>query len=275
MTTKNRTCIIAVVYSEDRVEKFRKLLRSYADFLSIRHIIFISNNRNLDSRRYTEHFASSGIAVEYALHDNTGAEFGAYQRGLDMARQQGTDVYVFINDTAGIHNYLGHSFVASLKNVMADSSLHAWCFGISNVAPRRFVIGDCSSNRWIQSHFFAMDTAALAAIEHKIYAPAINSLVSESADPDIFLGNLSDRALRAYIEGWLFSESGSRWYGAEPLSQDNFRRFALKTRSILQEKYLSMRMDSRFVAFYSPHAKLPQRIIEKFARRLFKLKLFH
>lgn len=271
MTTKNRTCIIAVVYSEDRVEKFRKLLRGYADFLETKHIIFISNNKNLDGSRYTDYFTSSGFTAEYALHDNTGAEFGAYQRGLDMARQQGTNVYIFINDTAGIHNFLGHSFVASLKSLMTDASLSAWCFGISNVAPRRFVIGDVSSNRWIQSHFFAMDSAALEAIEHTIYAPEINSLVSESPDPALFLANLSDKALRSYVEGWLFSESGSRWYGAEPLSQDNFRRFALKARSILQEKYLSMRMDSSFVAFHSPHAKLPRRVVEKFARRLFKL----
>jgi hypothetical protein len=86
-----------------------------------------------------------------------------------------------------------------------------------------------------------IDAAALKSIDHQLYRPEIAGWVRESADPNEFFSDEVGPATQARTSKWLFAAGG--WYDAAPLSPANQKRLSLKARSILQELYLTMRLE--------------------------------
>jgi hypothetical protein len=91
---------------------------------------------------------------------------------------------------------------------------------------------------------FALNLAALRELEHKLYVPRLNADVPGGPTLDTFFSARLDRDLKAHIASWLFATTGrDRWYKSEPLNPENAERMAEKARAILQEKYLSARLE--------------------------------
>jgi hypothetical protein len=107
-----------------------------------------------------------------------------------------------------------------------------------------------------------MDDAALASVDHAIYAPELNAYINDSPDEDIFFGPGIARSLRRHISGWLLSTDPPAWYEAEPLSVKNHAKMANKARCILQELFFSMRLANSSTGFVQPS---PLTIVEKIA----------
>jgi hypothetical protein len=99
-------------------------------------------------------------------------------------------------------------------------------------------------HRWVSTNVFALNLAALRELEHRLYVPRLGADVPGGSTLDTFFGAALDRDLKAHIASWLFATTGKdRWYKAEPLSAENAGRMAEKARAILQEKYLSARLE--------------------------------
>jgi hypothetical protein len=131
-------------------------------------------------------------------------------------------------------------------------------------APGRIEVGCLHATRWIRSNLFVIDDAALTSINHAIYAPELNSSIKDSPHEDTFFGATVAASLRSHLSDWLFSAGPVTWYKAEPLSSANHLRMASKARCIVQELYLSMRLEDAGTRFVQPP---PLSIVEKIAVR--------
>src|SRR4029453_13034628 len=126
-------------------------------------------------------------------------------------------------------------------------------------------IGGAGTNRWMTTSIFAVNRAALQALNGRVSHPEVNDLIRTSARREEFFSQALDEALEAHLAGWLFGVPGQgAWYGAAPLTAENAPGLASKARSILQEKYLSARLDQAGAWFFDLN---PYGIGEKVARR--------
>jgi hypothetical protein len=206
-------------------------------------------------------------SIKSLQHDNTGLEFGAYQVGLDCIRDADPEWVVFANDTFAVHNCFYSVYQNHLVSALATPADDALCAAGEVVSlGKSYNIGGVRSNRWLTTSIFAINRAALRALNHRVYHPEINELIRASPDPDVFFSEGLDSTLAAHLGGWLFGVPGQgAWYGAGPLTQESAPRLARKARSILQEKYLAALLDDAGTWFLDLN---PYGVREKIARRV-------
>jgi hypothetical protein len=109
---------------------------------------------------------------------------------------------------------------------------------------RSFCIEGMRIHRWISTNVFALNLGALRELELRVYVPKLDADVPGGPTLDTFFGAELDGELKAHLAKWLFSSTGKdRWYKAQPLSAENASWMAEKARAILQEKYLSARLE--------------------------------
>jgi hypothetical protein len=77
-----------------------------------------------------------------------------------------------------------------------------------------------------------------------------DDLVTGLTPIDAFFSPRLDAVLREHLGRWLFVSAGEMsWYRAAPLDAQNAPAFSRKARSILQEKYLSARLEAAGTIF--------------------------
>jgi hypothetical protein len=87
-------------------------------------------------------------------------------------------------------------------------------------------------------------------------------------EKETFFHHDLDVTLQTDLSTWLFGGDGLSWYGARPLTKDNCQRMAFKARSILQEWFLSLRLDEYKVAIASPQLSMAERVLDRATVRL-------
>jgi hypothetical protein len=178
---------------------------------------------------------------------NQHQEFGAYQEGLDLLRPlQGCSHVVFINDSAhGNHDYrriIWHKFADQIVADLASPQPAV----IGPVDPRQtsFIVRGAPMNRWVSTHYFALNVHALAALDFMVRDPAVEELVAPRAPESSFFSPQLHPSHAAMLSAWLFRPGApSSWYKAEALGPQNAGRFAQKARSILQEHFLTSKLE--------------------------------
>jgi hypothetical protein len=201
-------------------------------------LLAVVNNADIDR---------SALACESLVHDNTGLEFGGYQRALEALGTLHDDCSVlFLNDTCVSHHVFGVVPRTNLLAAARDMALlaRAEAAGVVSSSPiGSFSIEGLVLDRWISTWAFAVNRAGLDALSRSIYTPALDELVTGAASVDAFWDPSLDRSLVAHLNTWLFGDPEQhRWYGATSLTSQNAASFARKARCILQEKYLSARL---------------------------------
>ena len=192
--------------------------------------------------------ARSRFAESVLLHDNSGLEFGAYQAGLDRLLGEGEpDWTVILNDTFAIHQCFSRPmrrhFVHAVTTI--DDRDTPIVVGQVESLPRSFELLGIRMHRWITTNAFAVNRGALRALKHRLRCAEPDDLVAGSMPAEAFFSPRLDPVLRDHLSRWLFDPAGAAsWYRAAPLDERNAPALARKARSILQEKYLSARLEA-------------------------------
>jgi hypothetical protein len=132
--------------------------------------------------------------------------------------------------------------------------------------PRSFDLLGLRMHRWITTNAFAVNRGALRALSHRLRCAEPDELVPGSPPAEAFFSARLDPVLREHLGRWLFVPAGAlSWYRAAPLDALNAPALARKAQSILQEKYLSARLEAAGTIFadikqMSGSEKLLQRV---------------
>ena len=190
--------------------------------------------------------------AQWVRHDNEGQEFGAYQQGLDVLLEGNRpDWVIFMNDTLGTHTRLSGGSVHRLQVAVGSppSSLPIVA-GVLHHIERSFHIHGHRGSRHMRSHAVALNAVALDGLEHRIRVADIDALIAGAATCDSFFAEHCDPSLKLRLADYLFrTDAALKWYRAAPLTHNNCAAMARKARAILQEFYLSLRLETASTVF--------------------------
>jgi hypothetical protein len=258
--------LVLVVYYPDYLKKVCAITAYLANLSKISSVVVVINNLAITENALSGLFCGSLASVKVIRHDNIGFEFGAYQRGIDEIRKsedQPFDVIV-MNDTVGTHQRIDQLYLRNFRDTVRTRPVRS-IVGNTDSVPRRLDVNGLYCVRWVRSNLFYIDHAALASINHTIYVPGIDDLILGGPTEAEFYSQDVSPSLKHHISSWLFGKGALAWYKAQPLSAENCTQMAFKARCILQELYLSMRLEAADTHFLPP---IPLRFYEKAAVRL-------
>ena len=200
------------------------------------------------STALTSAFVGRGLDADVVVHDNSGLEFGAYQAGLDrLFRASEPDWTIVINDTYARHECysspMRRKFMSAVTTT--DDVETPIAVGPIDSLPRSYTLLGARSHRWIRSNAFALNRGALRALDWRLRCVEVDALVRGGTDEGTFLADDLDEILAHHLRSFLFHpDACPSWYRAAALDAGNAAAFARKACSILQEKYLSARLDA-------------------------------
>jgi hypothetical protein len=206
-----------------------------------RHVGVLNGSRDLTR----DHPSDSG--VEWVTHDNDGMEFGAYQRGLDtLLASSSPDWVIFLNDTIGTHDFLHEVGLRKLVHQIKHRASEVPVItGYVHLSEYSIELRGWYGCRWVRSHFFAINRAALSALGNQIRLRATDALIAGGSTEDTFFSAAVSQSLRGCLTSHLLRpELRSRWYRAARLTPDNCDLFARKARSLLHEFSITFRLGS-------------------------------
>ncbi|WP_181701633.1 hypothetical protein [Chthonobacter albigriseus] len=268
-TVLHTAALIALFYEPSRVKRTVDVIRS----LDLAHphgrLVCVINGTRITPDVLRAALGGLAARSTILVHDNSGMEFGGYQAGLDQLAAGETGRLVILNDTIGSHQHLSGRSVRALSAALHAEQEANFVVGPICHSARLLRIGGLSGSRWIRSNLIGFDNAAVEAIGRRVFDPALDASVRGGADPQRFFAETLDPSVAGHIGAWLFSQTGTRWYRAEPLSSANAELMAMKARAVLHELNLSLRLDAAGAAFREPVLRAPGRWIEKIELRLF------
>jgi hypothetical protein len=257
--------VVWVLYEPVRARSSVNLISRIGCFMPIEKVVVVWNGEGPVTFNSSELRVGNAL-VEVIKGSNRGREFGGYQDGLDHLRGSAAGGVCFVNDTAGIHNYLPRFFVdAFVRAALRLRNRRGVCVGHVDRALQTLEIGGLVGESWIRSNLFYLDEPALRSLDWKVYAPEINALVP-GAFPHHFFSDALNSSMQVRISRWLFQPGSKSWYAAAPLTDENADFMAGKARAVLQEYYLSMRLS---------HAGIQISRTDMTALQLFWLKLIN
>ena len=242
--------IVCVLYYKDYIGPTLRALHRIQAEIACAHTVLVLNGTDV-SLEYAQTRAAS-MKAEIIRHDNCGAEFGGYQVGVERLTASNQPSWViFANDTFATHGHFGNADRRRLIAQLIASREHPTIVGRVESLPRSFELAGHLSHRWITSNIFAVNHAALHALRGRIYDPALESLVTETADLGAFFDRDMSPVLRSHVANWLFGyeKDYPTWYAASPLAAHNAVKMARKARAILQELHLSASLEASGAEF--------------------------
>ena len=265
---RSHVAVVSVHYYPEYVEQSLRHWREMCKRLRPERCVLVANSPVVlpALQEAARSSASAGTAV---LHDNDGLEFGAYQAGVDRLLADGEPGWtVVLNDTFAIHQCFSSPMrrhLARAVTTIADVDTPIVVGQVESV-PRSFELLGLRMHRWVTSNAFAMNRGALRALKRRLRCAEVDGLVAGSAPAAAFFAEGLDPSLRDHLSRWLFVPGSARsWYQAASLDERNAPMLARKARSILQEAYLSARLEAASTIFadikrMSIFEKLLQRI---------------
>jgi hypothetical protein len=243
MVATSETFLIALSYYPSYFSSLVKSIEAFRSRLEIAAAVIVLNSRAASVHSVRSALRSKSSPFHVIEHTNEGGEFGGYQAGLDFLRHDAGKIgnLLILNDTLGIHYEFYPEHMNAMRRRIDDEASSQRIVGRIDQAEQLLSLGGLTGNRWVRSNLIFIDAAALKSIDHQLYLPEIAGWVRESADPNEFFGDEVGPATKARTSKWLFEAGG--WYDAAPLSPANQKRLSLKARSILQELYLTMRLE--------------------------------
>ena len=253
--SKSKLCVVALAYYPDYFGSLLETVKTISQTVEVNGVALVLNNSRLNGSPFQD-ICSNFYCIR---HDNTGAEFGGYQAGLDIIRQNLSTPFdlIIINDTAATHYRLPKEHLKAFLRSMADERSNRVVGQVDRSSSLQ--IDDLETSRWVRSNLIGFDHNALLALDYKIYQPYLNGYLNDSVD-EFFTDHIK-ASTREKISQWLFAAGGHAWYGAAPLTKDNCTKMAAKARSIIQEFHLAMRLEQNKTLFLEPKLNLQERIL--------------
>lgn len=214
--------------------------------IPMRLLIVSPNNTDHLESQITSAFR--GIQLSRINHDNSGWEFGAYQRGLNYIKTHSPNSNTLIvNDTIGIRQLIGRPELSHLAHALQYAEDHPTC-AIAAGEIDQFLNADYTAynlplQRWIRTSLLLLSNQTLSDIDWTIHHDRIyNDTIVDNHIPRN--PNLSD-SLNSHIREWLSPSNPKGWHSrnSDPLKNENFLR--QKFASIVNEKVLSATLISK------------------------------
>ena len=235
------------------------------------HTVFVANHEAAEAA-LNKMGTALGESFQVFRHDNSGMEFGAFQAGLDRLLGSFDPEWVlFANDTFATHHSFGKVYRDKLAADLHRSFDCPAIVGQVVSLPRSYQIEGSRTHRWMTTNLFALNRAALVALDRRVYRPELEFLVTETSELEKFFAARVDRVLREHLEAWLFrARPGWHWYASDPLQPGNAAYMARKARSILQEKYLSALLESLSAEFVDLNdLSVRRKVVRAVERKMF------
>jgi hypothetical protein len=264
-------CIIGVAYYPSYIDDLARNINKLQLCFNISFIIVVLNNRAISTKSCRDKIRTESIPLHILEHDNSGGEFGAYQAGVDFLStisETPNDV-LMLNDSVGLHYPFNREHISSFANRASERTWRKMAAGKVDYSERLLTLGAFSGSRWIRSNLMFIDDAALQSINRKIFVPEISEWIVETADEALFFGDQISVNTRERLSKWLFRESG--WYASAPLSSSNYKKFRFKAQAILQEFYLTMRLENAGAAILGYELSTREQQIVNFKNRALRL----
>lgn len=271
---KKTLAIVCVHYDANKLPQTIQSVNRILDSLVAEKTVFFVANHETVWKSLNELGAKRGECSEVLHHDNSGMEFGAYQAGLDRVLNEIDPEWVlFANDTFAVHHPFGKVHREKLVMELHRSPQHSAIIGQVASLPRSYAMDGLRTHRWMTTNLFALNRAALKALNGKIYVPELEALVTETSEMTKFFPPNIDKILRDHLEAWLFlAHAGWHWYASEPLTTSNAAKMARKARSILQEKYLAARLEQLGAEFINLNdLSVARKVLRELERKIFVL----
>ena len=179
--------------------------------------------------------------------DNSSREFSAFDRALEFV---GEDIwsYDFVHFATSAFNTLYVAYLDRFApSLLAAAAGRPVCIGHIDCYNEPIQVRTYQAQHWMRSCFFFLPPAEVKAL---------GSLVSVADDRPFFSGNPDspfradaplDRQYRDYIAQWLTGAGvgqGVTWHSTFALTPDTLHAFEQKTRAILNEQLLSIRLQA-------------------------------
>ena len=266
--------VVAAHYQPEYVAQSLRAMEAICLKAKPLHTVVVANRPDtLDNVRAT--LGEHGGSVTLVAHDNSDHEFGAYQAGLDqLLAKADPDWVLILNDTFSIHKNFAAVTRERLLDQLALDVDHPAIVGQVDSLARSYEIRGARTHRWIRSNIFALNRAALAVLQGRIFRAEVRDMVVDTGDMDFFFSPSMDPVLRRHLLVWLFRIApGPQWYAAEPLTTENSNKMMHKARSILFEKHLSATLDQNAAEFVDLN-RLPvsKKVVRKLEDHLFDFK---
>jgi hypothetical protein len=235
--------LIALSYYPTYFPDLVRRIETFKSRFDLAMTVVVLNNRAISAHSARSALDPKCRPYQILEHSNEGSEFGGYQAGLDciLRGSDGARDFLIFNDTLGIHYELYDEHLDALQRHICDQQSSKRIVGRVDEADQLLSLGGLTGNRWIRSNLMFIDHDALKSIDDQLYLPEVANWVHDVADPNAFFGDEVGPATKARISRWLFEPGG--WYDAAPLSCASRTRLCLKATSILQELYLTMRLE--------------------------------
>jgi hypothetical protein len=257
--SQSNLCVVALAYYPEYLGSLRKSVETLSRVAEVNAVALVLNNSCLNSST----FQDSCRNFYCVKHDNTGAEFGGYQAGLDIITKNVSKPFdlIIINDTATTHYRLKKEHLRAFTRSMTEKVPNRVVGQVDRSPLPSLQIDDLETSRWVRSNLVGLDHRALMALDYKVYQPSLNDYINNSAT-DFFTEHIK-ATTQEHISQWLFGKDGLTWYGAAPLTVHNCEKMAAKARSIVQELHLAMRLEKNKTRFIQPKRTLLERFSVK------------
>jgi hypothetical protein len=195
--------------------------------------------------------------------NNNSRDISGYDKGLQWIKDRRQlfreTILFFGNDT--IHQSINLPYFRAVsskvfKKCMRSNSV----IGYVDSFPRQVSIGGLPFKSWIRSNLFIIKYKNLMEIG-SIEIPFSDDQIFSKKWQDFFSkDSIASPEYKKFLQVWLFGKRfpglkfSEKWHSCEPLTQNNFSTFKVKTRAILSEHFFSARLKKNKIPVVSVQA---------------------
>lgn len=265
------TDLILVVYEVSRLQRALKIAHDICELINVRQVVIVINNPLISDDMIHTITRQTLSKVVLLRHDNTGLEFGAYQKGLDNIKYDLPDRLIVMNDTVGTHQfqYFGKYFMRVFCRRLVTLQEQNFAIGTVERSVRQFRLHGLATSTWIRSNIMGFDKQAIMGVHGVLYSNDLVGAVAESSDEGRFFSAMLNENFKRHLRLYLFVPGAAAWYAAAPLTAENSRKLSSKASAILQEIYFSMRMAHADTALFHMYSSPKQSLLDSWVNRVY------
>ena len=158
MIINNLFTVIWLIFDETRAKKVVPIINQILEKNQESNLIIVWNGTGDFNKSILNNLKFEKTNLHFTSSDNIGREFSGYQAGLDLIKGVAEKGVLFINDTAGVHNYLPRFFIRSLNSTIArvDQS-YGVCIGHIDRALQLLKLYELTSEKWVRTNLFYLN----------------------------------------------------------------------------------------------------------------------
>lgn len=225
------------------------------------------------------HCFSDGIY--YVPSGNEYREFSGWEAGLNYARNHcgvKDSAFIFSNETFITHRVfdlpLRNAFLTCFQSaILSNDAIICGDVDIIHSDPPYFF--SSTFNRYVSTYLMCINTKGMEEVDTFLNPDELNLLFNNTPNLDSVLNkslSFYKTDYAEYLEGHLYRfdiKNRYRWYGAQKLTIDNYKKLKLKLMSVIIEHYITQSLVAKDVVLIDVKQYLRRSLLQE---AIFKLK---